>query len=409
MHYAVPRILHAAGRLEHLNTDICGTAGAARLFDFIPRRLWPTALHRLMGRVPEGIPVERIRTCPWLGFTYAAFRGMARSPSDHTRAALWTARQFSSFAIKQGFAGASGLYGISGECLEQLAAAKRAGLWAAVEQIIAPRRIVDRLLAEEEERHPFWQKPNSADRYAEEFARREIAEWQEADVVICGSDFVRQGVIEQGGKPDRAIVVPYGVDARFAIERHFRKPGPLRVLTLGALGLRKGSPYVFEAAKRLGRSAEIRMAGTADIPERARAMLTDTLTLIPPVPRAQVPELYAWADVFLLPSICEGSATVVYEALAAGLPVIATPNTGSIVRDGIDGFIVPIRDPDAIADRIARLARDKALREEMSANASARSRDFTLARYAERLFAALPQRSCGAGPVTKIPTLGSVA
>jgi glycosyltransferase involved in cell wall biosynthesis len=95
--------------------------------------------------------------------------------------------------------------------------------------------------------------------------------------------------------------------------------------------------------------------------------------------------LYAWADVLLLPSICEGSATVTYEALATGLPVICTHNTGSIVRDGIDGFIIPIRDPDAIVERLQRLLGDPKLREELAANAHRRSLDYDVAAYGQRL------------------------
>jgi glycosyltransferase involved in cell wall biosynthesis len=112
-------------------------------------------------------------------------------------------------------------------------------------------------------------------------------------------------------------------------------------------------------------------------------------------------EHYAWADLFLLPSICEGSATVCYEALAAGLPVITTENAGSVVRDGIDGFIVPIRDPGAIAERLENLHRDRALLESMSRAALERAREFTVEKYAERLLSALgvaAQR--GAQPAT---------
>ena len=90
-------------------------------------------------------------------------------------------------------------------------------------------------------------------------------------------------------------------------------------------------------------------------------------------------------DVFLLPSVSEGSAGVCYEALAAGLPVITTPNAGSVVRDGIDGFIVPIRSPEAIIEKLDRLASDPDLLAFMSKNARERSADYTLERYGERL------------------------
>ncbi len=98
---------------------------------------------------------------------------------------------------------------------------------------------------------------------------------------------------------------------------------------------------------------------------------------------------YDWADVFVLPTICEGSATVCYEAMAAGLPVITTPNAGSLVRDGVDGFIVPIRDAEALADKIMAVETDRELLRTMSDNAAQHARDFTWERYAERLIAAV--------------------
>jgi glycosyltransferase involved in cell wall biosynthesis len=80
---------------------------------------------------------------------------------------------------------------------------------------------------------------------------------------------------------------------------------------------------------------------------------------------------------------------VCYEALAAGLPVVTTENAGSVVRDGMDGFIVPIRDAAAIVERLETLDRDRPLLESMARAARERAREFTLEKYGERLLAAL--------------------
>jgi glycosyltransferase involved in cell wall biosynthesis len=108
-----------------------------------------------------------------------------------------------------------------------------------------------------------------------------------------------------------------------------------------------------------------------------------------PVSAGEIASLYRWADVLVLPTLCEGSATVCYEALAAGVPVITTPNAGSIVRDGIDGFIVPIRRADLLAEKLEMLARDRELLQSLSRNAAKRALDYTLARYGERLLGVL--------------------
>jgi glycosyltransferase involved in cell wall biosynthesis len=99
---------------------------------------------------------------------------------------------------------------------------------------------------------------------------------------------------------------------------------------------------------------------------QAQTVLRKQIDLIGAVPRSEIEQHFAWADVFLLPSVCEGSATVTYEALHWGLPVICTSNTGSVVRDGQEGFIIPAGDAQAIADRIDQLRRDPELLAAMS-------------------------------------------
>jgi glycosyltransferase involved in cell wall biosynthesis len=164
----------------------------------------------------------------------------------------------------------------------------------------------------------------------------------------------------------------------------------LRVLTVGEVGLRKGSQYVLEAAQKLGSAAEFRMVGQTSLPEDAVRTLSKFLQLTGPIPRAEMQKQFDWADVFLLPSLCEGSATVVYEALSAGLPVICTFNTGSVVSDSVEGFIVPIRDANAIVEKLLYLAEQPVVLSEMSANAIARARQFSLTAYRDRLLEAIP-------------------
>ena len=96
-------------------------------------------------------------------------------------------------------------------------------------------------------------------------------------------------------------------------------------------------------------------------------------------------EQYALADVFVLSSVCEGSATAWYEALAAGLPVITAPNAGSVVRDASEGFVVPIRDPEAITQCLLGLSRNCEAFASMSKSAVIRAAEFTVIEYGRRL------------------------
>ena len=107
------------------------------------------------------------------------------------------------------------------------------------------------------------------------------------------------------------------------------------------------------------------------------------------IPRNQILPHFEWADVFFLPSLCEGSATVTYEALISGLPVIATPNTGSIVAEGVNGFIVPARDTQAMADRLQKLHLDRSLLSKMQEAARCTWEIASLESYERRLLRAL--------------------
>ncbi|NET53986.1 MAG: glycosyltransferase family 4 protein, partial [Merismopedia sp. SIO2A8] len=140
--------------------------------------------------------------------------------------------------------------------------------------------------------------------------------------------------------------------------RTLKKRGDeLRILFAGSVGLRKGIPYLLQALRLLKGKIPFtcKVAGSIDIKLQRVKEYSDVCNFLGRVPRSQMADLYTWADVFVLPSICEGSAMVIYEALNWGLPVITTYNSGSIVRDGIDGFIVPIRDAAAITDNLLKI------------------------------------------------------
>lgn len=387
MHYAVPRILNKAGLLERLYTDICAVQGFPRLLKSLPRRIQPAAVRRLLGRVPTGIPTDHIHSFPTMGALQVMERMRARTPAEETPLALAGARAFSRAVVRRGFCEATGFYGIAGECLEQLRAAKARGLWTAVEQIIAPREMVESLVAMEAARFPAWGHA-VFDPHAWAFGKRERQEWDVADLVVCPSEFVRDGVIAVGGPAEKCVVVPYGVDTERFLAPPRQRQGKLRVLTVGAVGLRKGSPYVVEAARALNDSAEFRMAGATGDLNLDLARLPN-LQLLGIVPRSEVAAQFAWADVFLLPSACEGSATVAYEALAAGLPLIVTPNTGSVVEDGVSGVLVPLGDTGAIVTALRNLHQDRQKLDRMSAAAIRRSTEFDLDAYGRRLLAAL--------------------
>jgi glycosyltransferase involved in cell wall biosynthesis len=393
-HYAVPRILHAAGMLDALYVDTCAVKGLPRLLARIPVQRRPGPLRRLLDRVPEGIPATRIHAFDGFGLRFFVRQRFERTPADEARTFLWAGRRLCELAIgsfrERPGAGADAYYGYHGTALELMQYASERGRLGIVDQCIAPYRIARRLIIEESERHPDWSAVAESGVAGEAYADREEEEWRTAGLVLCGSEFVRDGVVERGGAAERCVVVPYGTDPGFVAARRPRPHGgPLRVLTVGEVGLRKGAPYVLEAAERLGRRASFRMVGAVEVGPGIERRLREHVELTGAVSRSRMREHYSWADVLVLPSLCEGSAGATYEALAAGLPVVTTRNTGSVVRDGEDGFIVPIRDAAAIVDRLEQLAADPELHRALAERAEARLADVTFPGYAERLIAAL--------------------
>jgi len=388
MHYAVPRILDRARFLERLYTDICARKGWPRLLRLLPRALRPPRIQRLMSRVPEGIPAGRITAFTGFGLEYVRRFARARTAAERNASFLWAGREFCRHVICRGFGKAKAVYVFNSAGLEILQEARRRGLKGMVEQTIAPRAVERVLLKAEAARFLDWEPPVEGESVLNEYCARESAEWAAADLIVCGSEFVKEGIVASGGAKDRCVVVPYGLDrAAFASGKPRRRAGPLRVLTVGAICLRKGAPYVLAAAEQLGGHAEFRMAGAVQILPKAEKRVRQHIEVTGIIPRPEMASHYDWADVFLLPSLCEGSATATYEAMFRGLPVICTPQTGSVIRDGVDGFIVPARNPDAIAEKLERLAADPDLLAAMSENARRKSADYTLEKYGERLIA----------------------
>ena len=139
-----------------------------------------------------------------------------------------------------------------------------------------------------------------------------------------------------------------------------------------------------EILRARGLRYDFRVAGTVSPTVRNKRECR-ALTFLGQVARNKIADEFAKADLFVLPSLAEGSATVTYEALALGIPVITTRAAGSPVRDGVDGAIVPERAPEALADAIERIAEDRKLRESMSRSARCYGNRYNWHRYASEI------------------------
>jgi glycosyltransferase involved in cell wall biosynthesis len=395
MHYAVPRILNRVGSLERFYTDFYVGAVATRLLSLMPKIWRSPSINRALGRVAHDLPQGRIRSYPMLGLEYYVRQALARNPQARDEVFLWVGQEFGRRVVQDGFGSAGGVYAFTTAALEIFKAARHNGLVTVLEQTIAPRTVEEELIAVEHLYFPEWEPTRDHGHWTKQTILRERAEWQLADLIICGSEFVRQGVGQCGGPIERCLVVPYGVDAAFSRAARPPHDGPLCVLSVGQVGLRKGIGYVVETARLLGGAAEFRWVGPVDLLPNARSYVERHVKLTGAIPRNQILPHFEWADVFFLPSVCEGSATVTYEALISGLPVIATPNTGSIVTEGVNGFIVPMRDTQAMAERLRRLHLDRSMLYKMQEAARSTWETASLESYERRLLQVLCSDSIG--------------
>ena len=229
---------------------------------------------------------------------------------------------------------------------------------------------------------PGWQQ--KFERVPEHFMERLSAEWDMADIVLVNSEWSRNALVAQGVPEQKLIVVPLAYELQETPKRIFsKKKSKLQVLWLGSVNLRKGIPYLIEAAKIL-KNAEIEftIAGSLQISVSAIDNLPQNVNFIGCVPKVDISKYYYQADVFILPTLSDGFAITQLEAMAHGLPVVTTPNCGSVVTDGVDGYITPIRDSDAIADALLKIVNDREKLRAMSEAARAKSRQFSLNAYA---------------------------
>jgi glycosyltransferase involved in cell wall biosynthesis len=222
-----------------------------------------------------------------------------------------------------------------------------------------------------------------------------------ADYILVGNQAVRKALAQEGVSLDRLICVPYGADHKLFKPASVINARPFRVLCLGLITWRKGIHYLLEAWRQLRlREAELLVVGNAD--HWGASLLRQhegEFRHLSGIPHGEVPALMAAVDIVVCPSLWETGPMVVFEAMASGLPVIATPNSAGPVRHGVEGLIVPARDAPALAAAIDKLYVDAPLRREIGANARMRVlQGYTWEHYRKRIAAVYEAIAKGTHP-----------
>ena len=263
--------------------------------------------------------------------------------------------------------------------------AKARGAICVLNYSLAHHAYTHRYLKEEAEREPaFAPTLNSHDFPAWQLAQmdREIAL---ADHILVGSSFARDTFMAEGVSSEKIEVIHYGVDTSIFYQGEPRLLGDddFRVVFAGQLSQRKGLSYLLRAYEQIrDAKSSLTLVGQMQDDGSALKPWRHLFRHVPHVPRGRLAEIFRQSDVFVFPTLVEGMPLSVIEAMASGLPVITTPNgPGDIVRDGVDGYLVPPRDVEALVLRMQELKKSPALRRAMGQSATARADDFTWAGY----------------------------
>ena len=342
-------------------------------------RLLPSgARAQLSRRAYEFAPKKQLRLVPFrecvrLAANYSMFQRFLTS-GERPFSIIGIYRQFDERVarrVKQ--IQVNTVYAYEGCALQTFREAKRRGIKALYELPSSFWYWEHKLLLEEAELNPNFSTllPKLMDSAGH--MERKDEELRLADYVFVPSRHV-QLTLENVVPAERIRVVNYGAPPiRRKKEDSLDQARPLKVLFVGALTQRKGIGYLLEAIDMLGSQVELTIVGRRFLPNPRVDEACNRWRWFETLSHSRVLDLMQEADVLVLPSLAEGCALVVPEALACGLPVVVTPNTGSLefVVDGREGYVVPIRSADAIADRLSRLNHDRELLAEMSHRAHA--------------------------------------
>lgn len=315
---------------------------------------------------------------PWLEMVYRPFAQYWKWWNVHDQLA---SRWLSKWAVNQPVI----LHTFDGYVKRTLQVAKKRG-WTSVLEVTSP--LADEIFEQAFQRlghpeaytpRPAWQRNNL------------IQAYHAADYLIAQSWLTVRTLINLGVPKHRIILLPLGTDTnRFSPEPHDISVRPWRLVFVGRLSIQKGIDLLLEAWNQLALpNAELLLVGATvqnPVAHSVLAKYEGTFRHLGFVDN--LPELLRSSDVFVLPSLLEGASMAMQEAMACGLPCIVSENVGCILRDGIDGFVVPVNDIHILKAKIWELYSNPKLASAMGHAARSRAEQFTWNKYGQRLVGA---------------------
>jgi glycosyltransferase involved in cell wall biosynthesis len=207
-----------------------------------------------------------------------------------------------------------------------------------------------------------------------------------ADFIFVPSEYAKRTYLAEGFPSERLVTLPYGVDLEHFSPSSSAASG-FRVLYVGALTFRKGVQYLLEAFSKVRLPhSELLLVGPMDPAFRpVLARYEGLFTYHPAAPKTKLRDFYTAASVFVLPSLADSFSLATVEAMACGLPVIISANTGAadLLTDQEDGFVLPIRDVPRLIEVLCYLFHHREAREAVGQRARRTAAAQTWKRYGE--------------------------
>jgi glycosyltransferase involved in cell wall biosynthesis len=394
------RALLAALAAEGLLAKYVTTLGWSERTPWLERA--PQSWRSQLQRRSYDLPPDKVEAHPFREIVrLAAAAGGLNSLIEHERGwasidAVWQdldrrAADYLQHSQQRGHIGAVYAYE---DCAAQLFhVAEKTGARRVYDLPIAYWELARRLLREEAERYPDWEPTLVGTRDSHEKRARKTRELELAELVVCPSNFVLESLPQSVRDSKRCVMIPFGSPNASAGEPEGKDHGmPLRVLFAGSMTQRKGLADLFAAIKLIDSTAvELVVMGSPMQPLAWYRERLPRFTYEAPRPHSEVLRLMRSCDLLVLPSIVEGRALVQQEAMACGLPLIATRNAGAddLITDGETGFLVPIRSPEALAEKISWCATNRESTYGMGIAAQRRAAQLTWHGYGEKVLAAI--------------------
>lgn len=377
--YIVPRVLDELGMLEYLYTDSSKYSFLGRTATIITKvGINSGSIKSLVSRYPQNIEKAKIRSSDKLFFLSAFSR-------KKTTSFKWYYDTLGHVYEKWGVGQANIVYSMNTADIPFLIHAKNNGLKIIIDVFVSP--LTDRILYKESLKHPeFNQVFNLKD--IDDMHQRFEKVFDLADVLLCPSTWVASSCKELYPEISKKIIVsPYASSLKERKRKYSLNKDNPKIIFAGRDFFRKGLHYLAEASELIKsefKDAEILVAGVSKH-EGGHLKYSENIKFLGHVPMEQMQDLFESASVFVLPSLSEGQAAVVIEALSLGCPVVVTRECGVDIEDGEQGFYIPSRDSYAIYEKVKLILENNELSNKMSEKAISFSKIYSQEALSKRL------------------------